>query len=160
MKLKKYFLRNSMEEDHGKHKEKCNVCSDFQTLRRKKVPAPMQNTQPCPLDANTLGNATWAFLHTMAAYYPPVPTKQDVSIMKNFIAGLARFYPCSDCALHLQQEIKNNPPRLKDNLELSQWFCEVHNEVNVRLGKQKFDCSKVFERWKTGSKGSDCFPEF
>ncbi|KAG2133776.1 hypothetical protein DEU56DRAFT_871932 [Suillus clintonianus] len=32
----------------------------------------------------------------------------------------------------------------------TRWFCERHNEVNGKLGKQMFDCAKVDERWKDG----------
>lgn len=142
----------------------CNVCTDFRTLRRKPVKAKkpttlMNSTEfPCPLDGPELGRATWAFLHTMAAYYPETPSPQDRDMMRGFITGLARFYPCNDCAEHLRTEITRNPPLLGSNLELSQWFCEVHNEVNARLFKPLFDCRRVMERWRTGSSGSDCFP--
>jgi len=27
-------------------------------------------------------------------------------------------------------------------------MCEMHNEVNERLGKDIFDCSRVDERWR------------
>jgi FAD-linked sulfhydryl oxidase len=53
--------------------------------------------------------------------------------------------------------IVKNPPRLTNNLELSKWFCEQHNVVNRKLGKDEFDCEKVFERWKMGfSKNPKC----
>ena len=47
-------------------------------------------------------------------------------------------------------------PDTKDNQALSEWFCNVHNEVNERLGKPKFDCSKVMERWKDGWADGSC----
>jgi hypothetical protein len=34
--------------------------------------------------------------------------------------------------------------------EIEQWMCEMHNEVNQRLGKEQFDCKRVRERWKDG----------
>ncbi|KAI8910389.1 ERV/ALR sulfhydryl oxidase domain-containing protein [Gorgonomyces haynaldii] len=114
---------------------------------------------PCPPDSGDIGNATWTFLHTMAAYYPERPTIEDKKVMKGLISGLGSFYPCGDCAYHLREYYTSHPPRLESNTALSQWFCEVHNEVNERLGKPLFDCSKVFERWRDGQKGSNCFPE-
>ncbi|KAJ3271335.1 hypothetical protein HDV01_006840 [Terramyces sp. JEL0728] len=132
----------------------CNVCTDFRKLRKKNKKL-LKEEVPCPLDKTTLGNYTWGFLHTMAAYYPQTPSKSDQQIMKNFITGLSRFYPCSYCAEHLQKEIVTNPPDVKNNYTLSMWFCNVHNEVNERLGKPTFDCSRVFERWKDGNK--NCF---
>lgn len=77
--------------------------------------------------------------------------------MGAFIDGLSRFYPCWYCAEHLQKEVKVHPPKLGSNVELSEWFCQVHNEVNTRLGKPTFDCSKVFQRWRDGIPGSKCF---
>lgn len=114
----------------------------------------------CPPDSTQLGQSTWTFLHTMAAYYPEKATQDDQSIMMAFIDGLARFYPCGYCADHLKQEIKTNPPKLASNVELSDWFCRIHNEVNVRQGKPVFDCSKVFERWRDGPPKSNCFQTF
>jgi FAD-linked sulfhydryl oxidase len=39
---------------------------------------------------------------------------------------------------------------------LSQWLCRRHNEVNVKLGKKPFDCTKVFERWLSGPPDGRC----
>ena len=32
----------------------------------------------------------------------------------------------------------------------------MHNEVNRRIGKKEFDCSKVDERWCDGWKDGSC----
>jgi len=52
--------------------------------------------------------------------------------------------------------MKGNPPKVGNRFELSQWLCERHNDVNTRLGKEKFDCSKVDERWKDGPADGSC----
>jgi mitochondrial FAD-linked sulfhydryl oxidase len=137
----------------------CNVCTDFAALRKenKKKFKNDQITQ-CPPDSGELGRSTWTFLHTMAAYYPEDATEADKKTMLNFINGLARFYPCSYCAEHLQLEMKSTPPKLNSNRDLSEWFCQMHNEVNKIQGKPIFDCSKVFERWRDGPPKSNCFP--
>ena len=49
-----------------------------------------------------------------------------------------------------------NPPLTRDRSVFSQWMCSMHNEVNVRLGKPVFDCSKVDERWLHGWKDGSC----
>ena len=127
----------------------CTVCTDFQKLRKQFV--------ECPPDVVDLGRSTWTFLHTMAAFYPENPTDSDRKIMTNFIQGLARFYPCSYCAEDFREQIKILPPILDSNVTLSDWFCQMHNNVNLRLGKPLFDCSKVLERWRFGAKNSGCF---
>ena len=57
----------------------------------------------CPLDKDELGRNTWGFLHTMAAYYPDEPTKEQQKDMKSFIKTFSNFYPCEWCAYHLRE---------------------------------------------------------
>ncbi len=44
------------------------------------------------------------------------------------------------------------PITVESNKDLSIWLCEIHNDVNEKLGKERFDCSEenIFKRWKTG----------
>ena len=56
----------------------------------------------CPEGIDTVGRKTWAFLHTMAAYYPERPTQQDQDDMSAFLRTFGRFYPCNACASHLR----------------------------------------------------------
>ncbi|KAJ3107181.1 hypothetical protein HDU97_004601 [Phlyctochytrium planicorne] len=102
----------------------------------------------CPPDSQELGAATWTFLHTMAAYYPETPTEAEQKTAKVFFRTFSKLYPCGYCASHLREELKTNPPQVDSNKSLNLWLCGIHNEVNERLGKPKFDCSKVWERWK------------
>ncbi|CAG8685554.1 11068_t:CDS:2, partial [Acaulospora colombiana] len=104
----------------------------------------------CPPDSEQLGRSTWTFLHTAAAYYPEKPTPQHRRSMLSLLTSLPILYPCSYCAEHLGGEMEKNPPDVSSREKLSQWLCNVHNEVNERLGKEKFDCSRVLERWKDG----------
>lgn len=46
----------------------------------------------------------------MAAYYPDQPRAEDVTSMRSFILGLARFYPCSHCAEALRSDLERLPP--------------------------------------------------
>ena len=52
--------------------------------------------------------------------------------------------------------LKTDTPDTSSNKALSLWFCDYHNEVNRRLGKKEFDCSKVFERWRDGWADGSC----
>ncbi|PSN48518.1 FAD-linked sulfhydryl oxidase ALR [Blattella germanica] len=110
----------------------------------------------CPLDKDELGRNTWGFLHTMAAYYPDSPTSEQRRDMSNFFALFSKFYPCEPCAEDLREQLKVNPPITSSQHELSQWLCRIHNNINVRLGKKVFDCSKVNERWRDGWLDGSC----
>ena len=104
----------------------------------------------CPLNRAELGRASWAYLHTLAAYYPTSPSPSQQSTMSQFLSSYAALYPCGYCADRTVEELTRNPPRVGSQGELSVWMCEVHNEVNERLNKPTFDCTRTHERWKTG----------
>jgi len=110
----------------------------------------------CPLDVEQLGRATWSFLHTTAAYYPEQPSPRQRANMLGLIRALPVLYPCTHCASHLEQNMKDHPPDVSGRVPLSRWFCERHNDVNERLGKEKFDCAKTDERWKDGPQEGSC----
>ncbi|CAO3587970.1 unnamed protein product [Absidia cylindrospora] len=48
------------------------------------------------------------------------------------------------------------PVQVESREKLSQWLCRRHNEVNVKLNKPVFDCSKVFEQWLNGPPNGKC----
>lgn len=58
--------------------------------------------------------------------------------------------------LLLPCRIGRNQPDTRTRASFSQWLCRLHNEVNRKLGKPDFDCSKVDERWRDGWKDGSC----
>ncbi|OSD04710.1 FAD-dependent thiol oxidase [Trametes coccinea BRFM310] len=121
-------------------------------------PDPYARPENCPPDVEQLGRSTWTFLHTTAAYYPDKPTMAHRVNMLSLLRALPVLYPCSVCATHLGETMKTHPPDVSSRAALSRWLCEQHNEVNERLGKEKFDCSieKLDERWKDGPADGSC----
>jgi len=49
-----------------------------------------------------------------------------------------------------------NAPRVSSRDEFGRWMCEAHNAVNEKLGKEKFNCDRWEERWRTGWKDGRC----
>jgi FAD-linked sulfhydryl oxidase len=92
----------------------------------------------------------------MASYYPDTPDLTAQQAAVNIMQGLSRLYPCSYCAKHLAGELKSKPPQVQSRQALEQWMCELHNEVNERLGKPVFDCARVRERWRDGPADGSC----
>lgn len=166
--------RDLYDEDNLSHfrdkgEKHCRACESFQTwrnFREKKADhseasATEQTPQSeinveCPLDREELGRNSWSFLHTMAAYYPKKPSEDQKKSMTQFMDIFAQFYPCKDCAKDLRKSLQNSRPDVRDRYMFSKWMCQIHNEVNIKLGKPEFDCSKVLERWRTGWKDGSC----
>lgn len=99
------------------------------------------------VDADTLGRATWTFLHTLAASYPESPNTKERNQMQRFMRDFSEVYPCAPCAESFQEIMKERPPDTTSGPAFATWMCEVHNDVNKEVGKQTFDCSQVGEQW-------------
>lgn len=59
-------------------------------------------------------------------------------------------------ALFPLHRLKSNQPDTRSRHALSQWLCGIHNDINMRLGKPEFDCSRVDERWRDGWRDGSC----
>ncbi|KAH9975684.1 ERV/ALR sulfhydryl oxidase domain-containing protein, partial [Lactifluus volemus] len=117
-----------------------------------------EDTRPahCPPDVDSLGRATWTFLHTTAAYYPERPTPTQRAHMLQLLHSLPKLYPCSHCANDLSVRMQRRPPDVRSRVALAAWLCATHNDINAMLGKPTFDCARVDERWKDGPKDGSC----
>lgn len=89
------------------------------------------------------------------AKFPDRPTPEDSSSLKSYIYLFARLYPCGDCARHFQGILKKYPPQVGSRSSAATWACHVHNEVNKRLEKEIFDCSKIGDFYDCGCGGDE-----
>ncbi|XP_053996713.1 FAD-linked sulfhydryl oxidase ALR [Hylaeus anthracinus] len=150
----------------------CRACTDFKTWakiqkktfesekesgkKQEKISSISNRRDDCPLDKDELGSRTWSLLHTMAAYYPDHPNEEQKSDMRNFFYTFSKFYPCYVCAEDLREQLKQSPPQTDSQKQLSYWLCDIHNEINEKLGKPRFDCNLVDQRWKDGWLDGSC----
>ncbi|KAN0060426.1 Flavin-linked sulfhydryl oxidase of the mitochondrial IMS [Thecaphora frezii] len=125
----------------------------------------------CPPDGEEIGRSTWTFLHSAAAYYPSAPSSVQQSSMLALLHSLPHLYPCHSCAEALGEEYRREQQEggweerslkmqeaARTGPALRKWLCGIHNEVNQRLGKPKFECTeqRLNERWRDGPKDGRC----
>ncbi|KAK7745946.1 Flavin-linked sulfhydryl oxidase of the mitochondrial IMS [Cytospora paraplurivora] len=113
-------------------------------------------TDDCPADVETLGRSTWTLLHSIAATYPTTPSPSQQNDVVGFVNLFSKLYPCWVCASDFRDYLRKDPVKAGSRGEFGQWLCDAHNDVNKKLGKPVFDCSKWEERWRTGWKDGRC----
>lgn len=116
-------------------------------------PPTSTSTSPlsCPPDRGELGRAGWTVLHSFAAYFPLKPTKTEISAGRGLVQAYSTLYPCEDCRDDFSAYVEKNPLPRDNELNrdtLSMYLCRAHNDVNKKLNKKQFDCSRILERYR------------
>ena len=115
------------------------------------IPGSRTYKKQSPPDVEQLGRSSWTLLHSVASRYPESnPTAAQKEDMKNFLKLFSHVYPCDWCAKDFEAYIRAHPPRVASREELGRWLCDAHNDVNVKLGKPKFNCNFWRKRWVDG----------
>ena len=105
------------------------------------------SSKPLKLTKPEIGRRTWALLHSIANTFPENPSEKDKNMMKKFLYGLARSYPCKVCGGHLIRMLDKKGIQMDSRKEFGNYLCNVHNIVNKVLNKTQFNCEKSFDVW-------------
>ena len=62
--------------------------------------------------------------------------REEYRYNEALINSSSRLYPCSDCAEDMRADLVKSPPRVTSSEEFSLWLCQLHNKVNLKLGKE------------------------
>jgi hypothetical protein len=129
-----------------------HVSKDSETERQERIlrTAESEGPQDEAEFRILLGRATWRLLHTMAARYPEKADELRIQRTEQFIDLLSHLFPCPKCAAHMRVILANDKPQLGGQKEFSNWLCNIHNKVNLRLGKPEFPCENVDDRYDCG----------
>lgn len=73
---------------------------------------PREPLLECPHTIESVGFATWNFLHTMAIYLPKKTTPEQQEHLRHFMEGFSWVYPCKHCAGHLRSHLSTRSLQL------------------------------------------------
>lgn len=96
------------------------------------------------------GSHLWYILHIISFEYPEKPTEYDKRIYHDFYTSLKDVIPCVECRKHYRDHITKYPltPHLDTRDTLIKWVIQVHNFVNVSLGKPTYTIEQVLTIYK------------
>ncbi|KAK3069734.1 hypothetical protein LTR53_011691 [Teratosphaeriaceae sp. CCFEE 6253] len=97
-----------------------------------------------------LGRAAWKLFHTIMSRFPDTPSPDERTALQSYIHLFVRLYPCGECAEHFRQIVDKHPPQVSSRSAAAVWACHVHNQVNISLKKEIFDCSKIGDFYDCG----------
>jgi len=107
------------------------------------------------IDPKIWGPNVWNSLHYSAATYPLTASPTVQKLMKCRIQALPFELPCSSCRAHVSAFIEKNLNNLDDIVsgrhKLGQFYTELHNAVNKRLGKPEWSYSDVYKKYSGNS---------
>jgi hypothetical protein len=102
------------------------------------------------MDPKIWGPFLWYILHIMSFNYPVNPSYADKRIYHDFYVNLKELIPCANCRKHYQQHLHTNPitPALDTRADLVKWVIQMHNMVNISLGKPTMTVEEVMFAYK------------
>ena len=87
------------------------------------------------MDPKSWGPSAWKFLHAITLTYPENPNPQDQEAAESLFRSLRLLLPCDDCKNHYSELIEQKPVATESRRALAAWLVEIHNRVNLKLGK-------------------------
>ena len=97
------------------------------------------------MDPSLWGPHLWYFLHTITFQYPVKPTWNQKKEMSDFLISIQYILPCEHCKFHYKNYLLDYPPNLENQTQFIMWMINLHNSINVRLGKPQRDYQEVIQ---------------
>ena len=102
---------------------------------------------PIRMPPQIWGPIFWSTLHIASLSYSDEPTERQVTNVKRFYESMMDVLPCPICRHHYEENLKEMPldEALKSRMGLVQWVWQMHNKINVQLGKSDITFDEFIE---------------
>ena len=89
-------------------------------------------------------------MHIASLAYSDTPTDRQKSNMRAFYESLVDVIPCPICRQHYEDNLKAMPldEPIKSRMGLVKWVFDMHNKINVQLGKREITFDEFIESMK------------
>lgn len=95
------------------------------------------------------GKPGWKFLHAVTFAYPSHPDLKTKLRYRRFFKTLKYVLPCPACRSEYAKSVQHlGNKQMKNMKSLSRWLVDVHNKVNVKLGKKVFSYEEVKQMYR------------
>ena len=109
--------------------------------------APAPAPTPIRMPPQIWGPIFWSTLHIASLSYSDKPTERQKKNIKCFYESMIDVLPCPICRVHYEENLKEMPiePALEGRMLLVMWVFNMHNKVNVQLGKREITFDEFIE---------------
>ena len=102
------------------------------------------------MDSKIWGPYFWFTLHSISLSYPDKPTYEIRRQFHDFFINFQNVLPCKKCQDHYRQHLIKNPiaVSLDSKKSLVLWVFNMHNQVNISLGKKIYTFEEFQEKYR------------
>ena len=102
---------------------------------------------PMGMSPDVWGPIFWHTMHIVSLGYNPEPTKKEQDDAVRFYKSLETMLPCGVCRAHYSEFLREMPVEqaVGSRDDLIYWVFQLHNKVNVNLGKREFTFDKFIQ---------------
>jgi len=93
-------------------------------------------------------------MHIVSLGSPVAPSSEEKEGIRSFYESLQVVIPCPICREHYKEALHAKPIQLNSRAELIEWVYEIHNYINVQLGKRSYSWEEFIAHMKSLSKSS------
>ncbi len=81
------------------------------------------------------GPCFWTTMHIVSLGVSATPSAEEKEGIRKFYESLQVVIPCPHCRSHYKEALVARPIRLETRDDLVEWVYDIHNYINVQLGK-------------------------
>jgi FAD-linked sulfhydryl oxidase len=115
---------------------------------------------PIHLPPHIWGPIFWSTLHIASLGYSDTPTERQRKNAQAFYESLVDMLPCPICRNHYEQNLEEMPIKdaLKSRMDLVKWVFDMHNRINVQLGKHQITFGEFIRTMQNLEKAKESRP--